>query len=92
MYIDIYHSEGLNHLVYDCVKLSSHVCFSNVFIISNNKSVVAVPAELTNLIIIRGSSSSVEDHGLPSTERNNFCNIQFHMIKYEDLKLVSINM
>ncbi|XP_076009174.1 tyrosine-protein kinase JAK2 [Genypterus blacodes] len=44
------------------------------------------PKELTNLIIIRGSSSSVEDQGSPSTERNKFCNIHFQMIKYEDLK------
>ncbi|KAF7646756.1 hypothetical protein LDENG_00182860 [Lucifuga dentata] len=43
------------------------------------------PKELTNLIIIR-SSSSVEAQGSPTPERNKFNNIQFHMIKYEDLK------
>ncbi|XP_041647969.1 tyrosine-protein kinase JAK2 isoform X2 [Cheilinus undulatus] len=43
------------------------------------------PKELTNLIIIRSSSSSVEAQGSPTLERNKFSNIQFHMIKYEDL-------
>ncbi|KAM7012052.1 tyrosine-protein kinase JAK2 [Tautogolabrus adspersus] len=43
------------------------------------------PKELTNLIIIR-SSSSVEAQGSPTLERNKFSHIQFHMIKYEDLK------
>ncbi|XP_010740404.3 tyrosine-protein kinase JAK2 [Larimichthys crocea] len=43
------------------------------------------PQELTNLIIIR-NSSSVEAQGSPTTERNKFSHIQFHMIKYEDLK------
>lgn len=42
------------------------------------------PQELTNLIIIR-NSSSVEDQGSPTPERNRFSHIQFHMIKYEDL-------
>uniref|UniRef100_UPI0037E8A0C1 tyrosine-protein kinase JAK2 n=1 Tax=Semicossyphus pulcher TaxID=241346 RepID=UPI0037E8A0C1 len=43
------------------------------------------PKELTNLIIIR-SSSAVEAQGSPTLERNKFSHIQFHMIKYEDLK------
>nr|XP_019953862.1 PREDICTED: tyrosine-protein kinase JAK2-like isoform X3 [Paralichthys olivaceus] len=43
------------------------------------------PKELTNLIIIR-SSNSVETQGSPSPERNKFSHIQFHIIKYEDLK------
>ncbi|XP_053178759.1 tyrosine-protein kinase JAK2 [Scomber japonicus] len=43
------------------------------------------PKELTNLIIIR-NSSSVEAQGSPTPERNRFNHIQFHMIKYEDLK------
>ncbi|XP_023282260.1 tyrosine-protein kinase JAK3 [Seriola lalandi dorsalis] len=43
------------------------------------------PKELTNLIIIR-SSNSVEAHGSPTPERNKFSHIQFHMIKYTDLK------
>ncbi|XP_078114868.1 tyrosine-protein kinase JAK2 [Sander vitreus] len=43
------------------------------------------PKELTNLIIIR-SNSSVEAEGSPTPERNKFSHIQFHMIKYEDLK------
>uniref|UniRef100_A0A3P8S1G4 Tyrosine-protein kinase n=1 Tax=Amphiprion percula TaxID=161767 RepID=A0A3P8S1G4_AMPPE len=43
------------------------------------------PKELTNLIIIR-SSSSVEAQGSPTPERNKFSHIQFHMIKYNDLK------
>uniref|UniRef100_A0A3B4GQY8 Tyrosine-protein kinase n=1 Tax=Pundamilia nyererei TaxID=303518 RepID=A0A3B4GQY8_9CICH len=42
------------------------------------------PKELTNLIIIR-NCSSVEAPGSPTTERNKFSHIQFHMIKYEDL-------
>uniref|UniRef100_A0AAQ5XUV6 Tyrosine-protein kinase n=1 Tax=Amphiprion ocellaris TaxID=80972 RepID=A0AAQ5XUV6_AMPOC len=46
------------------------------------------PKELTNLIIIR-SSSSVEAQGSPTPERNKFSHIQFHMIKYNDLKWVS---
>ncbi|XP_074490739.1 tyrosine-protein kinase JAK2 isoform X2 [Sebastes fasciatus] len=43
------------------------------------------PKELTNLIIIR-SSSSLEAQGSPTPERNKFSHIQFHMIKYEDLE------
>ncbi|XP_029905111.1 tyrosine-protein kinase JAK2 [Myripristis murdjan] len=43
------------------------------------------PKELTNLIIIR-NSSSVQTHGSPLPEKNKFSHIQFHMIKYEDLK------
>uniref|UniRef100_A0A8D3D2R9 Tyrosine-protein kinase n=1 Tax=Scophthalmus maximus TaxID=52904 RepID=A0A8D3D2R9_SCOMX len=43
------------------------------------------PKELTNLIIIR-SSNSVETQGSPSPERSKFSHIQFHIIKYEDLK------
>ncbi|XP_056132816.1 tyrosine-protein kinase JAK2 [Lampris incognitus] len=43
------------------------------------------PKELTNLIVIR-NSSSVESHGSPTTERNKFNHIQFHMVKYEDLE------
>ncbi|XP_062251309.1 tyrosine-protein kinase JAK2 [Platichthys flesus] len=43
------------------------------------------PKELTNLIIVR-SSNSVETQGSPSPERNKFNHIQFHIIKYEDLK------
>ncbi|KAM9358551.1 tyrosine-protein kinase JAK2 [Symphorus nematophorus] len=43
------------------------------------------PQELTNLIIIR-NSSSVEAQESPTPERNKFSHIQFHMIKYEDLK------
>ncbi|XP_042371560.1 tyrosine-protein kinase JAK2 isoform X2 [Plectropomus leopardus] len=43
------------------------------------------PKELTNLIIIR-NSSSVEAQGSPTPERNKFSHIQFHMIKYEDLQ------
>ncbi|KAM9848338.1 tyrosine-protein kinase JAK2 [Aulostomus maculatus] len=43
------------------------------------------PKELTNLIIIR-NSSSVEAQGSPTLARNKFSNVQFHMIKYEDLK------
>uniref|UniRef100_A0A8C6T5Z3 Tyrosine-protein kinase n=1 Tax=Neogobius melanostomus TaxID=47308 RepID=A0A8C6T5Z3_9GOBI len=42
------------------------------------------PKELTNLIIIR-NSSSVEAHDSPSSERSKFSHIQFHMIKFEDL-------
>uniref|UniRef100_A0A673A8C1 Tyrosine-protein kinase n=1 Tax=Sphaeramia orbicularis TaxID=375764 RepID=A0A673A8C1_9TELE len=41
--------------------------------------------DLTNLIIIR-KSSSVEAQESPTPERNKFSHIQFHMIKYEDLK------
>ncbi|XP_068599747.1 tyrosine-protein kinase JAK2 [Brachionichthys hirsutus] len=44
------------------------------------------PQELTNLIIIR-NSSSLEAQGSPTHDRNKFSHIQFHMIKYEDLKL-----
>nr|XP_046248263.1 tyrosine-protein kinase JAK2 [Scatophagus argus]XP_046248264.1 tyrosine-protein kinase JAK2 [Scatophagus argus] len=43
------------------------------------------PQELTNLIIMR-NSSSVEAQGSPVPERNKFSHIQFQMIKYEDLK------
>ncbi|XP_061634830.1 tyrosine-protein kinase JAK2 isoform X1 [Phyllopteryx taeniolatus] len=43
------------------------------------------PKELTNLIIIR-NSISVEAQGSPTPERKKFSHIQFHMIKYEDLK------
>ncbi|XP_067452772.1 tyrosine-protein kinase JAK2 [Thunnus thynnus] len=43
------------------------------------------PKELTNLIIIR-NSSSVETQGSPTPERNKFSHIQFHMIRYDDLK------
>ncbi|XP_055021033.1 tyrosine-protein kinase JAK2 isoform X2 [Boleophthalmus pectinirostris] len=43
------------------------------------------PKELTNLIIIRGNSS-VEEQDSPCPERSKFNHIQFHMIKYEDLK------
>ncbi|XP_070687931.1 tyrosine-protein kinase JAK2 [Pempheris klunzingeri] len=43
------------------------------------------PKELTNLIIIR-NSSSVEAQGSPTSERNKFSHIQFHMIKYENLE------
>nr|XP_015826305.2 tyrosine-protein kinase JAK2 [Nothobranchius furzeri] len=43
------------------------------------------PKELSNLIIIR-NSSSVEVQGSPPPERNKFSHIQFHTIKYEDLK------
>lgn len=45
------------------------------------------PTDLTNLIIIR-NSSSVDAQGSPSLERNKFTQIQFRMIKYKDLKLV----
>ncbi|XP_029004064.1 tyrosine-protein kinase JAK2 [Betta splendens] len=41
--------------------------------------------ERTNLTIIR-NGTSVEAHGSPTPERNKFSHIQFHMIKYEDLK------
>ncbi|XP_074524885.1 tyrosine-protein kinase JAK2 isoform X2 [Halichoeres trimaculatus] len=43
------------------------------------------PKELTNLIIIRSSSSSVEAQSSPTLDRNKFSHIQFHKIKYEDL-------
>ncbi|XP_068176062.1 tyrosine-protein kinase JAK2 isoform X3 [Antennarius striatus] len=43
------------------------------------------PQELTNLIIIRNSSST-EAQESQTRERNKFSHIQFHMIKYEDLK------
>ncbi|XP_038571502.1 tyrosine-protein kinase JAK2 [Micropterus salmoides] len=43
------------------------------------------PKELSNLIIIR-NNSSVEGQGSPTPVRNKFSHIQFHMIKYEDLK------
>ncbi|XP_061739337.1 tyrosine-protein kinase JAK2 [Nerophis ophidion] len=43
------------------------------------------PKEFTNLIVIR-NSISVEAQGSQTPERNFFCHIQFHMIKYEDLK------
>ncbi|XP_026179361.1 tyrosine-protein kinase JAK2 [Mastacembelus armatus] len=43
------------------------------------------PKELTNLIIIC-NSTTVEAQGSPTSERNKFSHIQFHMIKYEDLK------
>ncbi|CAN9500949.1 unnamed protein product [Ophioblennius macclurei] len=43
------------------------------------------PKELTNLIIVR-NGSSVETHGSSTPERNQFSHIQFHMIKFEDLK------
>lgn len=43
------------------------------------------PQELSNLIII-SNSSTVEAQGSPTTERTKFSHIQFHMIKYEDLK------
>ncbi|KAK7889828.1 hypothetical protein WMY93_025388 [Mugilogobius chulae] len=43
------------------------------------------PKELTNLIIIRGNSS-VEAQDSPCPGRSKFSHIQFHMIKYEDLK------
>ncbi|KAF3690776.1 Tyrosine-protein kinase JAK2 [Channa argus] len=43
------------------------------------------PKELTNLIIVR-NISSVEAQGSPTPERNKFSHVQFHMIKYEDLK------
>lgn len=46
-------------------------------------------AELTNLIIIR-NGSAVEAQGSPTPERNKFSHIQFHMIKYGDLKWVSV--
>ncbi|XP_037530424.1 tyrosine-protein kinase JAK2 [Nematolebias whitei] len=42
------------------------------------------PKELTNLIIIR--NSSLVEQGSPTPERNKFSHIQFHTIKYEDLK------
>ncbi|TDH08715.1 hypothetical protein EPR50_G00100370 [Perca flavescens] len=41
--------------------------------------------ELTNLIIIR-NNSTVEAQGSPTPEQKKFNHIQFHMIKYEDLK------
>lgn len=47
--------------------------------------------DLTNLIIIR-NSSSVDAQGSPSLERNKFTQIQFRMIKYKDLKLVSMHI
>ncbi len=50
-----------------------------------------VSTELTNLIIIR-NSSSVEAQGSPTPERNKFSHIQFQMIKYEDLKWVSVTL
>uniref|UniRef100_A0A8C4P0A0 Tyrosine-protein kinase n=1 Tax=Dicentrarchus labrax TaxID=13489 RepID=A0A8C4P0A0_DICLA len=43
------------------------------------------PKELTNMIIIR-NSSSVEAQGSPTPERNKFSHIQFHMIRYGDLE------
>ncbi|XP_040895348.1 tyrosine-protein kinase JAK2 [Toxotes jaculatrix] len=43
------------------------------------------PKELTNLTILR-SSNSIETPGSPTLERNKFSHIQFHMIRYEDLK------
>ncbi|XP_061539719.1 tyrosine-protein kinase JAK2 isoform X1 [Phycodurus eques] len=43
------------------------------------------PKELTNLIIIR-NGISVEAQGSPTPERKKFSHLQFHMIKYEDLK------
>lgn len=49
----------------------------------------AAPTELTNLIII-SNSSTVEAQGSPTTERTKFSHIQFHMIKYEDLKWVRV--
>lgn len=47
--------------------------------------------ELTNLIIIR-NSSAVEVQGSPIPDRNKFSHIQFQMIKYEDLKWVSVSI
>ncbi|XP_061153241.1 tyrosine-protein kinase JAK2 isoform X2 [Syngnathus typhle] len=43
------------------------------------------PKEFTNLVIIR-NGISVEVRGSPTPERKKFSHIQFHMIKYEDLK------
>nr|XP_057928354.1 tyrosine-protein kinase JAK2 [Doryrhamphus excisus] len=43
------------------------------------------PKEFTNLIIIR-DGSSVEARRSPTPERKKCSHIQFHMIKYEDLK------
>lgn len=51
----------------------------------------AISTELTNLIIIR-NGSSVEAQGSPTPERSKFSHIQFHMIKYEDLKWVSVGL
>lgn len=47
--------------------------------------------ELTNLIIVR-NSSAVEAQGSPTPDRNKFSHIQFQMIKYEDLKWVSVSV
>ncbi|CAB1314107.1 unnamed protein product, partial [Coregonus sp. 'balchen'] len=43
------------------------------------------PKELSNLVIMRGSSS-VETQGSPTLQRTKPSHIQFHMIKYEDLR------
>uniref|UniRef100_A0A8C7QJF9 Tyrosine-protein kinase n=1 Tax=Oncorhynchus mykiss TaxID=8022 RepID=A0A8C7QJF9_ONCMY len=43
------------------------------------------PKELSNMVIIRGSSS-VETQGSPMLQRTKPSHIQFHMIKYEDLR------
>ncbi|KAM8889140.1 tyrosine-protein kinase JAK2 isoform 1-T3 [Synchiropus picturatus] len=42
------------------------------------------PKELTNLIIVR-NSSTVGTEGSQTLEKNKFNDIQFHMIKFEDL-------
>lgn len=46
-----------------------------------------MPAELTNLIIMR-NSSFVEAQLSPTLEGNKLIHIQFQMIKYEDLQWV----
>uniref|UniRef100_A0A4W5R2Y6 Tyrosine-protein kinase n=1 Tax=Hucho hucho TaxID=62062 RepID=A0A4W5R2Y6_9TELE len=43
------------------------------------------PKELSNMVIMRGSSS-VETQGSPTLQRTKPSHIQFHMIKYEDLR------
>ena len=47
-----------------------------------------VSTELTNLIIMRSGSSMVS-HGSPAPQRNKPSHIQFQMIKYTDLALVT---
>lgn len=68
---------------------NARIACLNRHVVYSSKNELLFPTELTNLIIIR-NSSSVEAQESPAPERNGFSHIQFHMIKYEDLKWVSV--
>ncbi|XP_059197963.1 tyrosine-protein kinase JAK2 [Centropristis striata] len=84
-----YSLPGVQKLFPSLKKLTSHYQHNKLLLaevpVKLGRCCPPRPKELTNLIIMR-NSSSVEAQGSPTPQRNKFNHIQFHMIKYEDLK------